>query len=77
MVDKLQTDISVNPGLTWETRAGVTPGKTNSRNKENIKSLAMYPPRKDPITYQDKNTLWLQKDQCLPPHVPQFSPEFK
>ena len=37
----------------------------------------MSPPRKDPITNQDKNTLGLEKDQCFPPHVPTFYPGFK
>ena len=37
----------------------------------------MSPPRKDPISDQDKNILWLQKYQCLPPHVPLFPPVFK
>ena len=33
----------------------------------------MSPPRKDPITDQDKNTLGLKKYQCLPAHLPPFS----
>ena len=37
----------------------------------------MSPPRKYPIPNQDKNTLGLQKYQCLPSHVPPFSSEFK
>ena len=37
----------------------------------------MSPPRKDPTPNQDKNTLGLQKDQCLPPHVHSFTPGFK
>ena len=36
----------------------------------------MLPPRKDPIPNQDKNSLGLQKYQCLPPHVPPFPPGF-
>ena len=35
------------------------------------------PPRKDPIPNQDKNTLGLQNDQCLTPHLPPFPPGFK
>ena len=35
------------------------------------------PPRKDPIPNQDKNTLGIQKYQCLPPHVTPFPPGFK
>ena len=37
VVEKLRTDISVNPGLTGETRASVTPGKCIPRKKINIK----------------------------------------
>ena len=37
----------------------------------------MYLPRKDQIPNQDKNTLGIQKYQCLPTHVPPFSPAFK
>ena len=70
VVDKLWTDISVNSGLTGETRASVTPEKRIPRKKRNIKSLAMSPPRKDPIPNQDKNTLGIQKDKYLPSHVP-------
>ena len=65
-----QTDLSVNSGLTGETRASLMPGKRIPRKKRNIKSLATSPPRKYPIPNHDKNTLVLQKYQCLPPHVP-------
>ena len=37
----------------------------------------MYPPRKDPITNQDNNTLDIETDQSLPPHVPPLPPGFK
>ena len=74
---KLRTDISVNSRLTGETRASVTPEKRIPRKKRNIKSLATSPPRKDPIPNQDKNTLGIQKYQCLSPHVPPFPPGFK
>ena len=38
----------------------------------------MSPQGKDPIPNQDKNTLRLQKDQCLlPPHTPSFYSGFK
>ena len=77
VVDKLRTDLSVNSGLTGETRASVTPEKRISRNEIKIKSLDTLPPRKDPIPNQDTNTLGLQKYQCLPPHVPPFPPRFK
>ena len=77
VVDKLRTDLSVNFVLTGETRVSVTPDKRIPRKKRNIKPLAIYPPRKDTIPNQDKNTLGLQKDQCLPPHLTPFSPGFK
>ena len=51
--------------------------KTHYKNKRNIKSLAVSPPRKDPIPNQDKNTLGLQRYQCLPSHVPTLSSVFK
>ena len=37
----------------------------------------MSPPRKDSITNQDKSTLGLQKDKCLPSYVTPFSSGFK
>ena len=37
VVDKLWTDVSVNYGLTGETRASVTPEKRIPGNKRNIK----------------------------------------
>ena len=52
VVDKLQTDLSINYGLTGEKRASVTPGKRIPRNKINIKSLATSPPRKNKIPNQ-------------------------
>ena len=67
----------MNSGLTGETRASVTPEKRMPGKKRNIKSLATSPTIKDPITNQDKNTLVLQKYQCLPQHVPPFPPGFK
>ena len=77
MVDKLQTDLSINYALTRETRASVTPGKSIPGKKRKIKPLATSPPRKDLIPNQDKNTLGLQKYQCLPPQLPPFNPGFK
>ena len=71
-MEKLWTDIYVDYVLTGETWASVTPEKLIPRNKINIKPLAMSPPGKDPIPNQDKNTLELQKYQCLSPHVPTF-----
>ena len=76
-MDKLRTYLSVNSVLTGETRTLVTPGKRIPRKKRNIKSLATSPPRNDKSLNQNKNTLGLQKYQCLPPHLPAFPPGFK
>ena len=43
-------------GVTGETRAIVAPENLIPRKKIRIKSLATFPPRKDPIPNQDKNT---------------------
>ena len=59
-VDKLRTDLSVNYWLKRETISSVTPGKQIPRKKGKIKSLATSPPRKGPISNQDKNNLRLQ-----------------
>ena len=76
VVVKLLTGLSIMSGLTGETRASVTPEKGIPRKKMKIKSPATSPPGKDSIPNQDKNTLGIQKNQCLPPHVPPFTPEF-
>ena len=60
MVDKIQTHLSVlsvatgekSSGLTGETIASVTPENAFQKRKRK-KSLAMFPPRKDPISNQD------------------------
>ena len=36
--------------------------KTHYKEEENIKSLAMYPPKKYPIPNQDKKIIGLKKD---------------
>ena len=77
VVDKLLTDLSVNSGLTGETRSSATPEKRITKNKINKKSLAMSTPKKDPIPNQDKNTLGIQKYQCLLSHAPSLSSGFK
>ena len=77
VLGKLLTGLYYNSWLIGETRASVTPEKRIPRKKINIKSLSTSPPRKDPILNQDKNTLWLQKYQYLPPHIPPFPPGFK
>ena len=45
LVDKLQNNISVNSGLTGETRVSITPEKRIPKKKRNKKPLAMSPPR--------------------------------
>ena len=42
-----------------------------------MKSLAMLPPRKDPIPNQDINTLGTKKYQILPPQFAKFCPGYK
>ena len=76
---KLRTDISVFPGGTVETSSGLT-GETiesvtpeNSLKKEK-KTLAMSPPRKDPIPNQDKTIIGLEKYQFLISDVTTFLP---
>ena len=70
----MRTDLYVISKVTGDS---ITPGKRIPGNKRNNKSPAMSPQRKDPIPNQDKNTLGIEKDQSLPPHVPKFSPGFK
>ena len=73
----VQTNLSVLSGVTGATGASVMPEKRVPRKKIKNKTLATLPPQKDPIQNQDKNTLDIEKDQILPPHVPQFPPVFK
>ena len=54
VVEKLQTYLSVNSGLTGEKRASVTPEKRIPRKKRNVKSMSTSPPRNEPIKNQDK-----------------------
>ena len=37
----------------------------------------MSPPRTDPIPNQDQKTLGIKRYQCLPPHLPPFTPWIK
>ena len=37
----------------------------------------MSPPRKDPIKNKNKNSLLIEKDQSIPPHLPNCPPGFK
>ena len=61
---KIKTDVYY---LSVGTRANVTPVKRIPRKKNNMKSLAMYPPRKDPIPNQYINILGAEADKSLPP----------
>ena len=70
----MRTDLSV---LSGATGVSITPEKLIPRNKIKTKSLAILPPRKDPIPNQDQNTSGIKKDQSLPPHVPTFPPRLK
>ena len=70
MVDnKIRTDVCIFSGSVG---ASVTPVKLVTRKKKNMKSLAMSPPRKDPIPNQDINSLGTKKYQSLPPQLAKF-----
>ena len=58
------------------TGSSVTPEK-NPRNKNNMKSIAMSPPRNDPIPNQDMNILINKKYQSLPPELAKYPPGYK
>ena len=55
---KMRTDVSV---LSVGTCNSLTPEKRIPGKKKNTKSLAMMPPRKDPITNQYKDVLGTKK----------------
>ena len=75
MVDnKIRTDVSV---LYVGTGADVTPEKRIPRKKNNMKSHAMSPPRKDSIPNQDIEMLGTKIYQSLPPQLANFFPEYK
>ena len=59
------------------TGAHVTPERRNLLNKRNMKSPAISPPRKDPISDQDINKLSTQKGQSLPSQLAKSPPVFK
>ena len=70
MVDnKIRTYVSIFSGGTG---ASVKPEKRIPINKKSMKSLAMLPPRKDPIPNQDINRLGTKKYQSLPPQLAKF-----
>ena len=74
LVKKIRTDLSV---FSVVPEASVTLEKRISRKKRKIKSLAMLPPRKDPIINQDINIVGTKKDRSLPPQLPKFLPGYK
>ena len=71
---KMRTDVSI---LYGGTGASVTPEKRIPGKQRNMKSPAILPPRKDPITNQDINRLITEKYQILPPHLAKYPPGFK
>ena len=60
--DKIKTGVSIFSGGIG---ASVTPEKRIPRNKINIKSPAMFTPRKDPIPNQYINRLITEKNQVF------------
>ena len=70
----MKTYVSV---LSVATGAIVTPEKHTQRRKKDIKSLAMYPQRKDPIPNQYINMLGTEKCQIPPPQLARFRPGYK
>ena len=54
----MRTGVSI---LSRVTVTSVTPEKQTPRKKRNMKSPAILPPRKDPITNQDINRLITEK----------------
>ena len=63
--------------MSGATGTSVFPGKRITRKKENMKSLAMLPPRKDPIPNQDINILGTKKYQSLPLQLSRYFPGYK
>ena len=75
MVDKkIRTDVSIFSGSKV---AIVTSERLIPRRKKNKKSLAMFPPKKNPIPNQDIIRLHTKKDQSLPPQLAKFCPGYK
>ena len=71
---KLKTDVSIFSGATGDS---VTSGKIIPGNKRNIKSPALSPPRKYPITNQDIKILITEQDPSIPPIRAKYPPGFK
>ena len=71
---KMRTHVYIFSGGTW---AGFTPEKLLSRNKRNMKSPAISPPRKDLIPNQDINRLITKQGPSIPPIKAKYPPVFK
>ena len=69
MDNKIQTYVYI---LYVGTGACLTLGKRITIKKSNMKSPAMLPPRKEPITNQYINRLITEKDQSLTQHLETF-----
>ena len=81
---KLRTNLSVfsgatgetSSGLTGETRAIITPEKSSQKEKK--EKISSYVSTNKGSNFKPGNkNVWLQNDQCLPPHVPPFNPGIK
>ena len=65
------TDVSI---LSGGTVSSVTPDKIIPRKKRNMKSPAISPLIKDPITNQDITIVFTKKNWKLPPQLAKFTP---
>ena len=68
------TDVSIFSGVKG---ASVTPEKRIHRNKRNMKSPAIYPPRTNTITNQYINRLITEQYPSRPPIILKNPPEFQ
>ena len=68
---KVRNDISI---LSGGTRASVTTERCMPRKNSNMKSPAMSPPRKNPITNQYFNRLITEQYPSLPPVISKYPP---
>ena len=74
MVGKLELIYLFLSGVTGASR---TLEKNTPRKENNMKSLAMSPPRKGMFPNPDINMLWAEKYQSLSPELAKFIPVFK
>ena len=74
MDKKIRTYVSILSGGTGDS---INTEKLIPIKKMNIKSPAMSPPRKDPITNQYTNIFSTKKYQSLPPHLEKYPPGYK